>query len=108
VADLLLSFGELLLHTWEAELPQRAAQDDDEWLANIVTLWRVFGLINYGVLDELGAEGVRDKQAWLARYMDVNAAIHRINAKITENSVRGTSDASEASPQLLLEPLAVT
>src|SRR5215207_4836902 len=35
VADLLLEFGEMLLVTWEAELPERARADDDEWLGNI-------------------------------------------------------------------------
>lgn len=60
VADMLLRFGEMLLLQWEAELPDRAEADDDEWLANIVVLWRMFGLINYGVLDELGPGGIRD------------------------------------------------
>jgi transcriptional regulator with XRE-family HTH domain len=99
-ADLLLGFAETLLLTWEAELPARAQADDDEWLANIVVLWRTFGLINYGVLDELGAEGVRDKEAWLARYMDVNAAVHRINAAIREHSVAGASQADAAAVML--------
>jgi transcriptional regulator with XRE-family HTH domain len=102
-ADLLLRFGEMLLRTWESELPARARADDDEWLANIVVLWRTFGLINYGVLDELGAEGLQDKQGWLARYMDVNAAVHRINAAIREHSTTGEAQDEEAA--VLLEPL---
>jgi transcriptional regulator with XRE-family HTH domain len=101
VADLLLDLGQMLLLTWEAELPQRAAQDDDEWLANIVTMWRAFGLANYGVLDELGAERLRNQQGWLARYMDVNATIYRINA-----AIRKHSDTSEEAP-MMLEPLGV-
>jgi transcriptional regulator with XRE-family HTH domain len=99
VADLLLDLGQMLLLTWEAELPQRAAQDDDEWLANIVTMWRAFGLANYAVLDELGAERLRNQQGWLARYMDVNATIYRINA-----AIRKHSDTSEEAP-MMLEPL---
>jgi transcriptional regulator with XRE-family HTH domain len=99
VADLLLDLGQMLLLTWEAELPQRAAQDDDEWLANIVTMWRAFGLANYAVLDELGAERLRNQQGWLARYMDVNATIYRINA-----AIRKQSDTSEEAP-MMLEPL---
>jgi len=103
VAELLLDLGQLLLLTWEAELPQRAEQNDDEWLANIGTMWRAFGLANYGVLAELGAEGIRDKKAWLAKYMDVNAAIHRINAAIQEHS---DADAeSQAMSQVMLQPL---
>ena len=102
-ADMLLRFGEMLLLMWEAELPDRARADDDEWLANIVTQWRVFGLINYSVLEELGASGLRDPEDWLARYMDVNAAVHRINAAIREHSVsEGTPDEEAA---VLLEPL---
>jgi transcriptional regulator with XRE-family HTH domain len=101
VADLLLDLGQMLLLTWEAELPQRAAQDDDEWLANIATMWRAFGLANYAVLDELGAEGLRNQQGWLARYMDVNATIHRINA-----AIRKHSDTGEEAP-VMLEPLGV-
>jgi transcriptional regulator with XRE-family HTH domain len=101
VADLLLDLGQMLLLTWEAELPQRAAQDDDEWLANIVTMWRAFGLANYAVLDELGAERLRNQQGWLARYMDVNATIYRINA-----AIRKHSDTSEETP-MMLEPLGV-
>jgi transcriptional regulator with XRE-family HTH domain len=101
VADLLLDLGQMLLLTWEAELPQRAAQDDDEWLANIVTMWRAFGLANYAVLDELGAERLRNQQGWLARYMDVNATIYRINA-----AIRKHSDTSEEAP-MMLEPLGV-
>ena len=102
-ADMLLRFGKMLLLTWEAELPARARADDDEWLANIAVLWRTFGLINYGVLDELGAGGLRDPKDWLARYMDVNAAVHRINAAIREHSSpEGTPDEEAA---VLLEPL---
>jgi transcriptional regulator with XRE-family HTH domain len=101
VADLLLDLGQMLLLSWEAELPQRAAQDDDEWLANIVTMWRAFGLANYAVLDELGAERLRNQQGWLARYMDVNATIYRINA-----AIRKHSDTSEEAP-VMLEPLGV-
>ena len=104
VADLLLGFGETLLLTWEAELPERARADDVEWLANIAVLWRGFGLVNYGVLEELGAEGVRDKQGWLARYMDINAAVHRINAAIREHSAAGASPDEEAA--VTLAPLA--
>ncbi len=104
VADLLLGFGETLLLTWEAELPDRARADDAEWLADITVLWRGFGLINYGVLEELGAEGVRDKQGWLARYMDINAAVHRINAAIREYSAAGASPDEEAA--VTLAPLA--
>jgi hypothetical protein len=99
VADLLLDLGQMLLLTWEAELPQRADQNDLEWLTSIATMWRVFGLINYGVLEEIGAEGVRDKQGWLAKYMDVNAAISRINAAIQKHS-----DAGE-EPPVRLQPL---
>jgi excisionase family DNA binding protein len=103
VADLLLEFGEMLLLSWEAELPNRAQADDDEWLANIVVLWRTFGLINYGLLHELGPEGLRDKEAWLARYMDINAAVHRINAAIQDQSAGGASPDEEAT--VMLEPL---
>jgi transcriptional regulator with XRE-family HTH domain len=99
-ADLLLQFAEMLLLTWEAELPARAQADDTEWLLSIRTIWQAFGLINYGVLDELGADGVRDKEAWLARYMDINAAVHRINAAILEHSTAGASSAGEAAIML--------
>ena len=102
-ADKLLEFGEMLLLTWEAELPARARADDDEWLANIAVLWRTFGLINYGVLDELGAGGLRDAEGWLARYMDVNAAVHRLNANI-----RAHSDSDMVPDELLLETLPKT
>jgi transcriptional regulator with XRE-family HTH domain len=105
VADELLLLGLHLLLTWESELPDRARGNDDEWLGNIVATWRMFGKINYDVLEELGADGLRDKQGWLARYMDVNAAIHRINAAIQEHSAAGTSPAEEAA--VMLEPLMV-
>lgn len=105
VAELLLEFGEMLLLTWAAELPERARANDDEWLANIAVMWRTFGLINYGVLHELGADGVRDMEGWFARYMDVNAAVHRINAAIQEHSAAGAAPDEEAA--VLLEPLAV-
>ncbi len=105
VADLLLRFGEMLLLTWEAELPDRARADDDQWLANISVLWRTFGLVNYGVLEELGAEGVRGKEAWLARYMDINATVHRINAAVREHSTPGASPDEETA--VTLEPLVV-
>ena len=65
----------------------------------------MFGLINYGVLDELGVDGVRDKEAWLARYMDINATVHRINATIREHSTAGASPDEEAA--VMLQPLAV-
>lgn len=103
VADMLLRLGEMLLLSWEAELPARAQADDNEWLANIVVQWRMFGLINYGVLDELGAEGLRDKEDWLARYMDVNAAIHRLN-----DAIRAHSDSDMLPDELLLEALPTT
>ncbi len=106
VADLLLRFGEMLLRTWEAELPERARAGDDEWLANTAVLWRAFGLINYGVLKELGPDGLRGLEGWFARYMDVNAAVHRINAKVRENSVPGKAPDEEAT--VTLEPLEVT
>ena len=95
VAEMLLNFGEMLLLTWEAELPARASADDDQWLQDIRQMWQAFGLINYGVLEELGADGVRDKEAWLARYMDVNAAVHRINAAIRDNIAAGASPDEE-------------
>ncbi len=105
VADLLLQFGHTLLLQWEAELPDRARANDNEWLANIAFMWRAFGLINYGVLEELGADRLRDRQAWLGKYMDVNAAVHRINAAIREHSAAGAMPAEEDA--VLLEPLAV-
>jgi len=95
VAEMLLNFGEMLLLTWEAELPARASADDVQWLQDIRQMWQAFGLINYGVLEELGADGVRDKEAWLARYMDVNAAVHRINAAIRDNIAAGASPDEE-------------
>ncbi len=95
VAEMLLNFGEMLLLTWEAELPARASADDVQWLQDIRLMWKAFGLINYGVLEELGADGVRDKEAWLARYMDVNAAVHRINAAIRDNITAGASPDEE-------------
>jgi len=104
VAEMLLNFGEMLLLTWEAELPARASADDDQWLQDIRLMWQQFGLINYGVLEELGADGVRDKEAWLARYMDVNAAVHRINAAIRDNITAGASPDEEDA--VLLKTLA--
>ena len=104
VAEMLLNFGEMLLLTWEAELPARASADDVQWLQDIRLMWQQFGLINYGVLEELGADGVRDKEAWLARYMDVNAAVHRINAAIRDNITAGASPDEEDA--VLLKPLA--
>ena len=101
VADLLLDLGQMLLLTWESELPQRAKQNDIEWLENIGIMWRAFGLANYGVLKELGAEGLLNKEAWLAKYMDLNASIHRINAAIQKHSDVGEE------PQLMLQPLVV-
>ena len=103
VADMLLRFGEMLLLQWEAELPDRAEADDDEWLANIVVLWRMFGLVNYGVLDELGPGGIRDMGGWFGRYMDMNAAVHRINA-----TIRAHSDSDMVPDELLLETLPKT
>ena len=104
VAEMLLNFGEMLLLTWEAELPARASADDVQWLQDIKEMWQTFGLINYGVLEELGADGVRDKEAWLARYMDVNAAVHRINAAIRDNIAAGASPDEEDA--VLLKTLA--
>jgi transcriptional regulator with XRE-family HTH domain len=101
-ADMLLLFGEMLLRTWEAELPDRA-NADDEWLANIVVLWRMFGLINYGVLDELGPGGIRDMEEWFGRYMDMNTAVHRMNA-----AIRAHSDSDMVPEELLLEALPTT
>lgn len=103
VADMLLRFGEMLLLQWEAELPARSRADDNEWLANIVVLWRMFGLINYGVLDELGPGGIRDMEEWFGRYMDMNAAVHRINA-----AIRAHSDSDMVPDELLLETLPKT
>ncbi len=105
VADLLLDFAQMLLLTWEAELPARAQADDVQWLLSIRTMWQAFGLINYGVLEELGADGLRDKEGWLGKYMDLNAAVHRINAAIRDNVVDGASPDEETA--VLLEPLAV-
>ena len=104
VAEMLLNFGEMLLLTWEAELPARASADDVQWLQDIRLMWQQFGLINYGVLEELGADGVRDKEAWLARYMDVNAAVHRINAAVRDNIAVGASPDEEDA--VLLKTLA--
>lgn len=109
VADDLLAFGHHLLRTWEADLPHRAQADDDEWLGNIVATWLIFGKINYGVLEELAGEGLSDKQGWLeqymARYMDVNAAIHRLNIAIRAHSVPGVMSGEMALAGL--EPLVV-
>ena len=104
VAEMLLNFGEMLLLTWEAELPARASAGDVQWLQDIRLMWQAFGLINYGVLEELGADGVRDKEAWLARYMDVNAAVHRINAAVRDNIAAGASPDEEDA--VLLKTLA--
>lgn len=107
VADLLLDFAQLLLLTWEAELPSRAQANDDEWLANTAILWRAFSLSNYGVLKELSAEGLDDKQDWLsqymARYMDINAIVSKLNAAMREHSTADSSPADEAL--VALEPL---
>lgn len=102
-ADLLLKFAHMLLLQWEVEFPKRAAADDDEWLASVAVMWRAFGLANYAVLEELGADGLHDKQEWLARYMDVNAAIHRLNA-----TIRAHSDSDMVPEELLLETLPTT
>jgi transcriptional regulator with XRE-family HTH domain len=107
VADMLLQFGEALLLTWETELPDRARADDDEWLATIVTQWRAFGLINYGILDEIATAGLTEREGWLdrymGRYMDVNAIVHRINAAVQDHSASGGTSDEERT--VLLEPL---
>jgi transcriptional regulator with XRE-family HTH domain len=102
-ADLLLKFAHMLLLQWEEELPRRAEADDDEWLAKVAVMWRAFGLANYAVLEELGADGLHDKQEWFAMYMDVNAAIHRLNA-----TIRAHSDSGMVPDELLLEVLPTT
>jgi excisionase family DNA binding protein len=107
VADLLLDFAQLLLLSWQAELPSRAQANDYEWLANTAILWRAFRLSNYGVLKELSAEGLDDKQdglsRYMARYMDINAIVSKFNAAMREHSTADGSPADEAL--VALEPL---
>jgi transcriptional regulator with XRE-family HTH domain len=103
VAHQLLMLGEHLLQTWEAELPERARSNDDEWLGNTAGTWHMLGEINLGVLEELGADRLHDKQKWLARYMDVNATVHRLNA-----TIRAHSDSDMVPYELLLETLPKT
>lgn len=103
VAHQLLMLGEHLLKTWEAELPERARSNDDEWLGNTAGTWHMLGNINLGVLEELGADRLHDKEKWLARYMDVNATVHRLNA-----TIRAHSDSDMVPDELLLETLPKT
>lgn len=103
VAHQLLMLGEHLLKTWEAELPERARSNDDEWLGNTAGTWHMLGKINLGVLEELGADRLHDKEKWLARYMDVNATVHRLNA-----TIRAHSDSDMVPDELLLETLPKT
>ena len=99
-ADILLRFAHMLLMQWEAELPARAEADDYEWLAEVAIMWRAFGEANYAVLEALGADGLHDAQDWFARYMDVNTAIHRLNA-----TIRAHSDSDVVPDELLLKTL---
>ncbi len=103
VAHQLLMLGEHLLKTWEAELPERARSNDDEWLGNTAGTWHMLGKINLGVLEELGADRLHDKEKWLARHMDVNATVHRLNA-----TIRAHSDSDMVPDELLLETLPKT
>lgn len=103
VAHQLLMLGEHLLQTWEAELPERARSNDDEWLGNTAGTWHMLGEINLGVLEELGADRLHDKEKWLARYMDVNANVHRLNA-----TIRAHSDSDMVPDELLLATLPKT
>ena len=103
VAHQLLMLGEHLLQMWEAELPERARSNDDEWLGNTAGTWHMLGEINLGVLEELGADRLHDKEKWLARYMDVNATVHRLNA-----AIRAHSDSDMVPDELLLATLPKT
>ena len=103
VAHQLLMLGEHLLQTWEAELPERAQSNDDEWLGNTAGTWHMLGEINLGVLEELGADRLYDKESWLARYMDVNATVHRLNA-----TIRAHSDSDMVPDEMLLKTLQKT
>ena len=107
VAYDLLRFGQMMLLQWEAELPERARADDDEWLGTIVGMWHIFGEINYRLLKVAASDGLHNKDAWLeqymARYMDVNAAIHRINAAIQGHAA--AASAPDEGAMRVLEPL---
>ncbi len=103
VAHQLLMFSQHLLQTWEAELPERARSKDDEWLGNTAGTWHMLGEINLGVLEELGADRLHDKEKWLARYMDVNATVHKLNA-----TIRAHSDSDMVPDELLLATLPKT
>jgi hypothetical protein len=87
-----------LLKTWEAELPDRAQADDDEWLGNITATWALFGQINYKVLKAIGPGGLNNQERWLAKYMDINATLRTLNEAIAEHTEGETVEAP-------LEPL---
>ena len=90
-----------------AAIAASASGSSSDESTSIVGMWHIFGEINYRLLKVAASDGLHNKDAWLeqymARYMDVNAAIHRINAAIQGHAA--AASAPDEGAMRVLEPL---